>query len=165
MINNQLPPLSSPPPPSPRHSRATRLVTVFVVLALLLGGVFWYGVKNKSQPLAPSPQRTLALSYTQRSKQIADKVLNRLFVYGFVTKIQADGFVFVVHGVPLSESELFAAITPSTKFYQKKNASEGERKVKISRTDIKVGDPIMAVASDIIGSRTNFDALEIIKFQ
>ena len=51
MINN----ISLPPPPSPRHSRVTYLVTAFALLALLLGGVVWYGIKNKTQPQPPVP--------------------------------------------------------------------------------------------------------------
>ena len=58
MIDNPLPSLSSPP--SPRHSRATRLVAVFVLLVFLLGGVVWYTIKNKAQPLASPPRQVFS---------------------------------------------------------------------------------------------------------
>lgn len=140
-----------------------RVFIILLVLAILIGAAL-YGIFYEKK-FAPAQQTSIPTSYALQKQQITEKILSHTYAYGFVKEIKTNGLVFIVHGIVPPSPELFAVITPGTKFYKKKNSSENETKVEILQTDIKVGDAIMVVTGEVIGNHTNIDALEITKFQ
>src|SRR3989344_2925312 len=116
--------------------------------------------KNDVESLESQPveEQTTATA-PKPPEQMTSDILARDYVFGMVKEISPGG-VRIAVTAPIRDIEVFAVITPATKFYQEDEGDTSSR-VEIALEDLTVDSFVKVVADGTIGHRPRLGAVGI----